>query len=320
MTEKWLAENVAPQIQNFNLCSSIFAISRRMAMQFCPIHSNTNVAQTSCLQAGSLRYALSRGIIFMAFLLGFGFTLNAQDKGMWRDKQAAVCLTYDDALNVHLDNAFPLLDSLGLKGTFYLSGFFPAFRQRVAEWKAVAAKGHELGNHTLFHPCTGKLPGREWVKPDYDLENYTMQRLVDEIKMANTLLEALDGKTKRTFAYPCGDTKIGDSSYVDEIKAHFVAARGVKSAMPKINEMDLYDAGAYVINGQSGDELIGLVKQAMRRNALIVFLFHGVGGEHSLNISLNDHRKLLHFLKQNEKDVWIAPFVDIAEYVKEHKR
>jgi sialate O-acetylesterase len=229
-----------------------------------------------------------------------------------------VSLTYDDALNVHLDNAAPLLDSLGLKGTFYLSGYFPAFRQRVADWKAAANNGHELGNHTLFHPCTGRLPGREWVPPDYDLGNYTMQRLLDEIKMANTLLEALDGKTKRTFAYPCGDMKIGETSYVDKIRDEFVAARGVTAEMPRINEIDLYNVGAYVISGQSGDELIALVKRAMQSNALIVFLFHGVGGEHSLDIALSEHRKLLRFLKQNEKDIWIAPFVDIAEYLRQH--
>jgi sialate O-acetylesterase len=201
-----------------------------------------------------------------------------------------------------------------------LSGFFPAFRERVADWKAAAAKGHELGNHTLFHPCTGKLPGREWVPPDYDLGNYTIQRLIDEIKMANTLLEALDGKTKRSFAYPCGDTKIGDSSYVDKIRGDFVAARGVKDEMLKLREIDLFNIGSYVISGQSGEELIDLVKQAMKSQALIVFLFHGVGGEHALNVSLSDHRELLLFLKQNEKDIWIAPFVDIAEYVRQHNQ
>lgn len=253
--------------------------------------------------------------LFLTFLSGFGLTMNAQDKGVWHDKKCTVCLTYDDALNVHLDNVVPVLDSLALKGTFYLSGYFPAFRERVAEWKSVAAKGHELGNHTLFHPCTGKLPGREWVKPDYDLGNYTMQRLLDEIKMANSLLEAIDGKTKRSFAYPCGDTKIGDVSYIDEIRNDFVAARGVKGEMPRIDEIDLFNVGSYVVSGQSAEELIDLVKQAMPKNALIVFLFHGVGGEHSLDISLSDHRKLLHFLKQNEKDIWIAPFIEIAERV-----
>jgi peptidoglycan/xylan/chitin deacetylase (PgdA/CDA1 family) len=75
-----------------------------------------------------------------------------QNNGPWRGKQCAVVLTYDDALNVHLDKVIPALDSLDLKGTFYLSGFSPSFRTRVKDWSVVAQSGHELGNHTLYHP------------------------------------------------------------------------------------------------------------------------------------------------------------------------
>ena len=256
-------------------------------------------------------------ILSLTFLLS---TIYAQDKAVWHNKRCAVCLTYDDALNVDLDNVVPILDSLGLKGTFYISGYFPGFSERLSEWKAVAEKGNELGNHTLFHPCEGKSPGREWVRPEYNLDNYTMQRLLDEIKLANILLKAVDGKSERTFAYPCGDMKVGDSSYVPKIKDEFVAARGVDGKMQRIEEVDLFNIGSYGINGQSGDELIGIVKKAIEDDALLVFLFHGVGGEHSLNVSLEAHSKLLHFLIQNEKDIWVAPLVEIAKYIKEYKQ
>jgi peptidoglycan-N-acetylglucosamine deacetylase len=243
-------------------------------------------------------------------------TIFAQDKAVWHNKKCAVCLTYDDALNIDLDNVVPILDSLNMKGTFYISGYSLGFRERLSEWKAVAEKGHELGNHTLFHPCEGKSPGREWVKPEYDLNTYTMQRLVDEVKMSNALLKAIDGKSERTFAYPCGDTKVGDSSYVPTIKDEFVAARGVEGKMQQIGDIDLYHIGAYGMNDQSGDELVGLVKKAIEDHALLVFLFHGVGGEHAINVSLEAHSKLLYFLKQNEKDIWVAPLIEIAEYIK----
>lgn len=148
------------------------------------------------------------------------------------------------------------------------------------------------------------------------MSKYTTQRIIDEIKMANILLEVMDGKTKRTFAYPCGDMKAGDSSYVDRIKEIFIAARGVEGKMQRMNEIDLYNIGCYMISGQSGDGLIGLVRKALETNALLVFLFHGVGGEHNLNVSLSDHRTLLYFLKQNEKDIRVAPLGEIAEYVR----
>ncbi|MFD2999366.1 polysaccharide deacetylase family protein [Pontibacter toksunensis] len=240
-------------------------------------------------------------------------TVFAQD---WNKKQAAVVLTYDDALNVHLDNAIPALDSLGLKGTFYLTAAFPGFSQRIADWKKVAAKKHELANHTLFHPCDGSQPGRSFVTPEYDMSTYSLRRMTDEIKVTNSALQALDGKKERTFAYPCGDTKVGDVSYVDGIKGDFVAARGVHGEMVQPRTTNLYNVGSYVVNGQSGEELIALVKEAMKTNSMIVFLFHGVGGEHSLDVSLEAHRKLLRFLKENEKKIWNPTFIEAAKFIK----
>ncbi len=251
-------------------------------------------------------------LLFAALAAG----AQAKEGAPWHGRKCAVCLTYDDALNVHLDNVVPLLDSLGLKATFYISGFFPSFRNRSTEWKSVAAKGNELGNHTLFHPCEGRAPGREWVKPEYDLNGYTLRRMVDEIDMANVLLRAIDGKSRRTFAYPCGDTRVDDTSYVGEITTRFIAARGVEGKMETMGEIDPYRIGAYMINGQSGDELISLVRAATERNALLVFLFHGVGGEHNLNVSLAAHSQLLHFLKKNEKGIWVAPLIEIVEYLR----
>ncbi len=264
---------------------------------------------------------ITRILILFCFIITLMAALvHAQENTIWHNKRCAVCLTYDDALNVHLDHVVPLLDSLGLKATFYISGFFQGFRERSAEWKIIASKGNELGNHTLFHPCEGNRPDRKWVQPDYDLHSYSMQRMSDEIDMTNVLLNAIDGEKMRTFAYPCGDTHAGDSSYVPKIKRTFIAARGVEGKMKRINEIDLYDIGSYMINGEPGDVLIALVKKAMESNSLIVFLFHGVGGEHSLNVSLEAHSKLLHFIKENEGQIWIAPMLEIAKYVNEYNQ
>lgn len=241
-------------------------------------------------------------------------TTTAKDRP-WNNKKCAVVLTYDDALHVHLDNAIPLLDSLNLKATFYLTAYASGSKDRIPDWKKAAANGHELGNHTLFHPCAGNMPGREWVKPEYDLSKYTMPRLMDEIRMTNVFLQSIDGKTKRTFAYTCGEMKIGDSSFVPLLKNDFIAARAVRHQLHQINEIKLYDVDCYMVNGETGEQLVQWVKQATETQSLLVILFHGVGGEHGLNVSLPAHRALLQYLKQNEKDIWIAPMLDVAEYI-----
>jgi hypothetical protein len=66
--------------------------------------------------------------------------------------------------------------------------------------------------------------------------------------------------------------------------------------------------------------MIGLVKKAMETHTLLVFLFHGVGGGHTLNVDLGEHSKLLHFLKMHEKEIWIAPMVEVAGFIAERQR
>lgn len=246
-------------------------------------------------------------------------TLNAfsQFNQPWKGKKCAVVITYDDAIDQHLDNAAPLLDSLGLKATFYVTGFSASMQARLNEWKKLAENQHELGNHTLFHPCLGGMPGRDWISPEIDMNRYTVARMQNEIKMTNLFLRAIDGKTSRTFAYTCGDMKIGEVSFIDDLKKDFVAARGVKSRMQKISDIDLYNVDCFGVNGESGDQMIEWVKKAMETNSLLVILFHGVGGGNPLNVSVEAHREVLEFIKKNEKDIWVAPMVETAEHIRQ---
>src|SRR5688572_20806501 len=92
--------------------------------------------------------------MLLCLLLTFCFTSHAQSENVWNGRRCAVVLTYDDALNVHLDNVVPILDSLSFRATFYLSGYSKGCRERLADWRVAATAGHELANHSLFHPCT----------------------------------------------------------------------------------------------------------------------------------------------------------------------
>ena len=259
---------------------------------------------------------------FALFILSMSIFLQseAQQAKPWNGKQCAVVLTYDDALNVDLDNVVPSLDSAGLKGTFYLIGESPVISKRMSDWRLAAKHGHELGNHTLNHPCDGGLPGRSWVTAENDLSKYTVDRAIKEIRVTNTLLQAIDGKTERTFAFPCGDTKIDTITFYRTLEHDFIAARGIQDGMQPLNKVDLNNINCYGINGQSGAYLIDLVKKAMESNTLLVFLFHGVGGEHNINVSLEAHRQLIQYLKQHEHEIWIAPMVDVAKYIRKNQR
>ncbi len=259
------------------------------------------------------KYIKKTGIIPIILIMMFNGVF-AQSENSWQGKGCAVVLTYDDGLNTDLNHVIPALDSMKLKGTFYISDYFNGLSAQIDGWRKAAAEGHELANHSIWHPCEGGRPGREFVK-DYDLRFYTVKKMVDEIREMNNVLQAIDGKKERTFAYPCGDTKIRDSSYIEPLKNEFIAARGVSAEMLPIGKIDLYNIGCYTMNGQTGEQMIDLVKQAEKTHTLLVFLFHGVGGEHSLNVSLAAHSQLLRYLQENQKTIWVAPMIDIAKYI-----
>src|SRR5882762_8986295 len=107
--------------------------------------------------------------------------------------RAAIVLTYDDAAPSQLDHAIPALDSVGLKGTFFLSNV----RQvDVGRWKAAAASGHELANHTLNHPClagTFEMPLRQ------QLEQHTPESVIQEVGQQNVLLPPIQGRQQHGF-------------------------------------------------------------------------------------------------------------------------
>jgi len=230
--------------------------------------------------------------------------------------KAAVCLTYDDGLDCHLDVAIPALDSFGLKGTFYCTGNSESLNSRIDDWRAIAKNGHELGNHSLFHPCDGEK--FDWVKPEYDLNTYTLDQIKNELMTANTLLKALDGNSDRTYGYTCSDFKAGQQSFVDTVRTLFTAARSDGPIPASIEEVDPYFAPSWGVVDPSGEQLIAYVKEAQQTGTIAVFMFHSFGGGY-LNVSKEAHEELLTYLKSNQEEIWTDTFINVMKYIKENR-
>lgn len=238
--------------------------------------------------------------------------------------RAAVALTYDDGLDVHLDHAAPDLEAAGLRGTFFVPGHSQSLARRLPEWRALAARGHELGNHAIFHPCLRQPPGgetRAWVRPEYALESYSVERMRDEAAAMNTTLVALDGEAARTFAYNCADTTAGGQSYVEALRPLFLAARGVDdriAADPAA--LDPMLVPSFMMNGVTGDQMIDFVRRAIAAGGLAVVLFHGVGGGHDLDVSREAHRELVSWLAAQRQVVWTDTFRRVMTHVVDERR
>ena len=176
----------------------------------------------------------------------------------------------------------------------------------------MAARGHELGNHTLFHPCHGSA--YDWVKPEYDLDSYTMERLMSELYTANSLLKAVDGREKRSFAYTCTNHTIQGVSFVDQIRTLFPCARGGGEMPASMDQVDPHYMPSWGVEDPSGEELIRYVDQAAERGTMAVIMFHSVGGGY-LNVSSDAHEQLLDYLHQRRDIFWVAPFQQVMQHV-----
>ncbi len=107
----------------------------------------------------------------------------------------AVSLTYDDGLPSHLDVAAPALERRGLRGTFYVT--WDNIVDRLGDWEKLPARGHELGAHTMYHPCNIGTLGTE---PFADREFRPLEAWLDKVAGPDR---------PRDFAYPCDVTDLG---------------------------------------------------------------------------------------------------------------
>lgn len=235
--------------------------------------------------------------------------------GSWPDgKRAAVVLTYDDALPSQLDIAIPALDAAGLKGTFFLIGSKIAPEQ-IARWRAAAAEGHELGNHTVRHACPhASYPPAKEIDTS---EAYDVETMITEIRTMNSFLTAIDGKERHSYATPCGQHLAGDVDYLPVLRASGLV-RYTRAADPSEGPLDPMNVPSrFFPSNATGSDLIAAVQDTERKGGMIVFGFHGVGGDY-LTVSAEAHAQLLAYLKDHSDTIWVAPFSTVMDWKTGH--
>jgi len=229
-------------------------------------------------------------------------------------RRCIVSLCYDDALPCHHEMVAPLLETHGLRATFYThlqSRFLPD----VDRWRGVAAAGHELGNHTVFHPCQDQ----KWLDRTHNLRHYTPRRWCDEVQLANAVLQTVDGCTRRTFGNTCHDNRVGEGEGVVLIETlapnYFIAARGEHTRRAvDFSSLNWFNLGNRVIDGASFAELSTELSALAQAGGWILYTMHGVGPrDHELHIAVDQHRRLIEWLAAHDDAVWVAPVRTVAE-------
>jgi peptidoglycan-N-acetylglucosamine deacetylase len=236
----------------------------------------------------------------------------------WPDHcQGAVSLTFDDGLASQLHVAIPLLDQYGLQGTFYVSPR-DNYREQLAPWQGAAQTGHELGNHTVSHPCSKNFAfisdqGRT------GLEGMTLDDIEAEIVLAGERLRALfPAQTATSYGYTCYQPFVGRGptrqSYVPVVAKHCVAGRGRGERPNDPRYCDLWYLWSTPCERMTGAELVGVAEQAPAQGRWAILTFHGIGEGH-LAVAAGDLEELCAFLARNRERIWTAPVATIAQRV-----
>ena len=236
--------------------------------------------------------------------------------GPWSDGQCgAVSLTFDDGLASQLFRAVPTLGRHGLRGTFYLNARSARWEEGLAPWADVAGLGHELGNHTLTHPCSGNF---DFVPAGRGLEDLTLEDIAQDIDLCEERLRSVAGPGPRSFAYPCYQDFVGRGarrqSYVPLVAERFVAARARGERANDPARADLHWLWSFPCERMDAAQMIGLCETATARGLWCILTLHGIH-EGGLAVAAEDLEVLCAHLAAQRTRIWTAPVAEVAGHV-----
>lgn len=234
-------------------------------------------------------------------------------------KQAALSLSFDDARESQVLAGTNLLDQYNVKATFFVNP--GGVEKQLEGWKKAVANGHEIGNHTLTHPCTGNFA---WSRSNA-LEDHSLKAMKREMADCNKRIEYLLHVKADVFAYPCGQKFVGrgvhTKSYVPLVAKMFTLGRGWMDEGP--ND-PLYCNFAQLtgieMDGKTFEQILPLLEQAKKSGQWVVLAGHEMGEEGEQTTRLSMLKKLAAYAQDPANGIWIAPMGEVANYIKTQRK
>lgn len=231
-----------------------------------------------------------------------------------KGKKMALSLSFDDARRSQTENGVPLFDKHGVKATFYVVPDSVAVNP--GEWRNAIKNGHEIGNHSINHPCTGNF---SWSRLNA-LENYTLPEMRTELDSANKLIFRMLGIVPFSFGYPCGQTFIGrglnTKSYIPLVASMFESGRGWRNEGPNDpSYCDMAQLTGMELDGKSFPEVKKMIDSARVQARWLILAGHEInnGGNQTTLISTLD--SICKYASDTTNGIWIDNVHNIASYI-----
>ena len=230
-----------------------------------------------------------------------------------RGRRAAVSLSFDDARISQIDTGLELFEQLGLKATFYVSP--NAMEKRLTGWKKMVDAGHEIGNHSMTHPCTANY------KFSTPLEELSVKQMEAELDEATAVIQKSLGVKPVSFAYPCGQKFIGRGeqarSYIPLVAKRFTSGRGYLDEAANAPEVcDLAQLMGTGFDGITFAQMKAHLDRAVQDKRWVVFAGHEMGAPAQQTTGVMALRELAAYLKDPANGFWVDTVGSVAGYLR----
>ncbi|MHC4559743.1 MAG: polysaccharide deacetylase family protein [Planctomycetota bacterium] len=270
---------------------------------------------------------ICRTILYCCFMVAFtGCTpsnlqykkLSALEEGKkfsWPEgKHGAISITFDDARFSQIDNGLPILDKYGAKATFYVS--IKSLEKRLDAWKKAAANGHEIGNHSLTHPCSGNFT----FARQRALENYTLNKMHYELEESNLIIERLLNVKPVSFAYPCGQKFVGRGmnvkSYIPVVAENFLTGRGWMDEWSNDPAFcDMAQLMGVELDGKDFEQVKQWIDKTTANGGWLVFCGHDIGEGGRQTTRSSTLKALCEYAQDPANGLWLDTVQTVASYI-----
>ena len=193
------------------------------------------------------------------------------------DKKAALSFTFDDTNQSGIDAIAPLFDERDLKATFAIN-----CSDTYEGWKDLAAKGHEIGNHSCNHLNLTAIQDTATLENEI---NYNYDRIAENI-----------GIPPVTFVHPYDAT----NSTVDTVVFQ-------RHLFTRVSPKGFCKPKPY------GNAPLAEIFIAIARHEWLVLAGHGLG-DGCCRVDYDQFVDVLNYVKGNEQNIWIDTFRNVALY------
>lgn len=230
--------------------------------------------------------------------------------GTWAGfRKGAVSFTFDDGPKSDVEIAAPMFEKYGYRATFNIVSNWVGANGMVSwsDVQTMASAGHEIASHSESHPGNGAMSANEIASSKQVISNNVQQSY-----------------GCITLAYPNCNTP-GDQ----QVLQNYIAGRicnaswsGGSDIMGQNGPSNWAAVPAIMTGNQGSEDFTGNIQRAVNSGGWVMFLTHGftTGTNGYATYSPTNATVMenaLGWAKQNDKDVWVAPFRNVTMYIKE---